>query len=145
MKWRCFYLKNVLSSLTEVRGILFTCVSLGPHTLHIFACGKNGLGNVGARYRISLFVSTLPGRITVFPVLWAPKPLGKERSSGGAHRCALLVPFHLSSGRPHGAFLSPPEAYLRSAKSSRCRPQPPALTAEPRPARWVRGRGAGAR
>lgn len=36
MKWRCFYFKNFLSSLTEVRGILFTCVSLGPHTHYIF-------------------------------------------------------------------------------------------------------------
>lgn len=35
MKWRRFYLKNFLPSLTEVRGILFTCVSLGPHTHHI--------------------------------------------------------------------------------------------------------------
>lgn len=63
----------------------------------------------------------------------------------GAYRWDPFAPFHLYSGYLQGVFLLPPEAYpaypgLFPADQRHLYPP-----AEPRPARWARGRGAGAR
>lgn len=142
-----FYSKTVPSSLIEVKSILFTFVSLGLHTHYVF-----NLCVLTERTRKCR--CALPYFSLCFSTAWINYriscPVGSQTFGEGAHlvrriQVSAVYSFPPIQRATTRRFPFALEAHLCIARTTWRRPQPPARPAEPRPNRWARGRGAGAR